>query len=281
MMNNFSQSLNSIQQLISQHQRVAVLLGDTSFDAVAAGVSLGLSLEKSGKKVKSFAASELAGELREIVGADKVAIGLNQQDMVISLQYPLDDIDRVSSNQEGGRLNLVIKVKEGAEPIKKSQVEIYPQETVPEMGFIIGDESRFSNIDKWLGKSSNWIWITNKKGEKKPWATDVVYDQGASFSELSARVIQGLGLPMDRDIGRNLYFGIKRATNSFEAIRSYKTLETAALCFKMFEGVELNKGAAVFEVPSIEEVEKKEGGIFGSSGLPTPKIFRGSTTPKV
>jgi hypothetical protein len=280
-MNSFAQSLNSIQQLVSQHQKVAILLGDTSFDAVAAGVSLGLSLEKSGKKVRFFAASELAGELREIIGTDKIMIGLNQQDMVISLQYPLDDIDRVSSNQEGGRLNLVVKVKEGAEPVKKSQVEIYPQEAVPDMGFVVGDETRFPNIDKWLSKNSNWIWLTNRRGEKKPWAMDMVYDQGASFSELAARIIQGLGLPMDKDIGRNLYFGIKRATNSFEAIHSYKTLETAALCFKMFEGVDYRKGASVFEVPSIEQAEKKEGGVFGSSGLPTPKIFRGSTTPKV
>lgn len=280
-MSNLRQSLDQIRQLISQNQRVGILLGDTSFDAVAAGTSLALSLEKAGKKVKVFASSEPVGEAVEIAGTEKISIGINQQNMIISFDYPLDHIEKVSSNQEGGRLNLVVKIKEGADPIRKNQVKIYPQEDAPEVGFIFGDETRFANIEKWLNKDRRWVWITDKPGEKE-WAKETLYEPGASLSEISARIIQGLGLPMDKNIGRNLYFGIKKATNSFENIASYKTLETAALCFRMFERENsAQKGVSVFDAPPIKEVEGKEGGVFGSSDLPTPKIFKGSTTPKL
>ena len=278
---NTNQNFSEVQNLISSNSRFSVLIAEPTADMLAAGLSLALSLQSAGKEVSVFSSRQPQAEVPGIVGVEKIQTELAEKDMVIALNYPLEKIDKVSSSEDNSRLNLIVKVKPEGEPIRKDQIEIIPPQKPAQTGFVIGDETFINGADKLLS-SGNWVRIASD-GQQKPWAAVSFSNQETSCSELVARMIQGIGLPMDRDIAKNLFLGIKVATNSFEVVNSYHAFEVAALCFKVFqnkEGMSFQAPAASEQIP-IVEVESKEGSIGGGSSLPSPKIFKGATTPRV
>jgi len=264
--------ISQIQSVITASDKLAVLVSQGNFDLLSAGVSLALSLEKSGKEVTIFSPQVDSNLAAEIVGLEKVVNELEKKDLAISFDYPLDQIDKVSSHEEAGRLNLVVKVKPESAAITPDQVKITSPQLLPKAGFVLGSEQLIPNNNQLLTQGT-WVWLGTELAEKS-WAKGSYIIPRASYSELVARMIQSMGLPMDPGIARNLYGGIKVATNSFETVRDYRTLEVAAVCFKVFQSREISE-QPVIETPPIEEVEKKEG------GFPTPKIFKGATTPRV
>lgn len=275
------QNFNNVQNLISNNSRFSVLIAEPTADMLAAGLSLALSLQSAGKEVSVFSSRQPRPEVIGIVGVEKIQTELTEKDMVIALNYPLEKIDKVSSSEDNNRLNLIVKVKPDGEPIRKDQIEIVPPQNPAQTGFVIGDETFITGADQLLS-SGSWVRIA-PDGQQKPWAAVNFSSREASCSELVVRMIQAIGLPMDRDIAKNLFLGIKTATNSFEMVNSYRAFEVAALCFKVFQ----NKTELPFQAPvateqtPITEVENKEGSLVGGTGLPSPKIFKGATTPRV
>ncbi|MBL7078670.1 hypothetical protein ISS42_03365 [Candidatus Shapirobacteria bacterium] len=269
---NIQNSLNSFNPLIAQANQVAILVSGNGFDNLVAGISLALSLEAAGKKVDLFASQEPGENSRGIRGIEKVRTDFGQKDLQVVFDYPLENIEKVSSQEEGHKLKLVVKIKPEANPIRIDQVKVVSQDLNFEVGIMIGDESAFASFNQFSSRG-NWVWLGQAEIEKS-WAKVSLAESNTSFSEIAARIIQNLGLPFAREIASNLYEGIKGATNSFASLTSYKTLETAALCLKVVQG-NGNQSVPLTEPVAIEQVEKKEG------GLPSPRIFKGATTPRV
>ncbi|MFH1602026.1 MAG: hypothetical protein ABIB61_03670 [Candidatus Shapirobacteria bacterium] len=265
-------SFTDLNPLIAKANKVAILVGGQEYDQLVAGASLALSLEKSGKKVDFFVSQEPGENASGIRGIERARTDFGQKDLQVVFNYPLSKIEKVSSQEEGDKLKLIVKVKPEAESINTNQVQIISQDLNFEVGIVIGEESNFSNFSQFCQKG-NWIWL-GREAEEKDWAKISIGQNNTSFSEIAARVIQGLGLPFERDIASNLYEGIKSATVSFANLTTYKTLETAALCLKVVQGNGGPKASFASQVP-IDKVEKKEG------SLPSPKIFRGATTPRI
>lgn len=291
---NLQNSFSQLESLLTPASQVLILIGADNIDHLTAGISLGLSLEKSSKQVSIFAPHIPETGASAISGLEKVRTGFGQKDLFILFDYPLDGIEKVSSQEENNRLKLVVKMKPEVAPIKTDQVKVVSQNFDYDVGLVIGDESFFPGFSQ-LASRTKWIWL-GKDNQLKSWAQISLTDPGSSFSEMAARIIQSLGLPMDQGIAGNLYQGIKKTTGSFENLSSYKTLEAAALCYKVFQGNKLGgafqessreeekreikpeiKEPTIPEIP-IGEVENKEG---GAGSLPTPRIFKGATTPRV
>jgi len=267
-------SFSQLNPILNPAREAVILVGSNNFDDLIAGISLCLSLEAAGKTVSVFTSQLPQTEQSTVVGLEKIRTNFGEKDLLINFDYPLEDIEKVSSQEEGNRLKLVVKVKPESQPIKSDQVKITSQDIKLDVGIVIGDETVFPNFQQAVS-GGKWIWF-GKEDKQKNWPQVSVVDSLSSSSEMIARVIQGLGLPMDRTIAANLFEGIKKATASFEYLSSYKTLETAALCLKVVQG---NGKQGVGSQTPIEQVEKKEGDL--SSGFPSPKIFRGSTTPRI
>ena len=264
--------------------KVVILIGSASLDELTAGVSLALSLEEAGKKVSVFAPQLSGTQPGLIKGLEKVKTNFDQKDLLIFLDYPLSNIEKVSSQEENDCLRLVVKVKPGSGSIQANQVKVVSQNFDYETGVLIGDETLFSGFKQAVSQGK-WVWI-GRNSERKSWAQISLPVLNSSYSEIIARVVQGLGLPMNRDIAGNLFEGMKMATGSFSNLVSYKTLETAALCFKVIEGSNQEvdqklerqaKGELDRRIP-LDLLESKEG---GPVNLPTPRIFKGATTPRI
>jgi len=270
---NLQDSFSRLNPLLSQAKQVAILIGGNTFDHLVAGISLGLSLEAAGKKVSLFASQVPGEEAKGVRGVEKMRTDFGQKDLMVVLDYPLDNIEKVSSQEEGNQLKLVVKVKSGLTPIKAEQVKVVSQAVDYQVGLVIDDENTFSNFGQ-FSSHGKWIYL-GKDGAEKNWAQVSLVETNTSFSEMMARIVQGLGLPLDQKIAGNLYEGIKKATGSFAALTSYKTLETAALCLKLVQGNQRPAPLSNLSQIPIEQVEKKEG------VLPSPRIFKGATTPRV
>jgi len=285
--------LTQIQSILSAHQSLAIVVASSSLDSISAGISLAASLEKAGKEVSVFCPAISPEVAKDIIGAEKVEKEIEKKDLVIKLDYPLNQIDRVYSTEEGTNLNLIVKTKAGVAPIASGQVKIIPPKSIPEAGFIFGDETTVQGLSQIVAKGT-WVWVGDTNFDQnlcpsKTWAKLVLAENAISSSEQIARLIQGMGLPLDRDIARNLYMGIKAGTNSFELVKTYRTFEVAAVCFKLFQnknGIKVVTENVAGQASCNEEIkpgniENKEGDLSTSAGFPTPKIFKGSTTPRV
>ncbi len=280
-MNNSFQKFNGrIISSVSTAKKVAVLVSEPTFDQLAAGLGIFLSLQQAGKDVNIFIPQSTGNSWQKsLAGAEFIRTDLQNGNLSIVLNYPLEKIDKVSSDDSTGKLKLVVKLKADSEPIDRSQVNIISQGEKPDLGLVIGNEVAFGLAKEWFSKPTDWIWFGNTNNPKD-WADISIVEPGLSYSEMVARLIQFAGLPMNRQVGKNLYLGIKEATGSFEKISSYHTLETAALCFKTLQPQsQLLRQSSVDKQP-VDSVENKEVPIGGSS-FPTPKIFKGSTTPKI
>ena len=268
---NIQNALNSFSPLVAGANNVAILVSGNGFDNLVAGISLALSLEAAGKKVNLFTSQAPGENSRGIRGIEKVRTDFGQKDLQVIFEYPLESIEKVSSQEEGNKLKLVVKIKPKASAIRTDQVKVVSQDFDFELGIVIGDENVFANFNQFSSRG-NWVWLGQTEVEKN-WAKLSLVENNICFSEMVARIAQGLGLPFGREIARNLSEGIKGATSSFANLTSYKTLETAALCLKVVQG-NGSKTVPLSEPVVIEQVEKKEG------SLPSPRIFKGATTPR-
>jgi len=79
-----------------------------SQDVVAASLALYLSLKQSGKAVSIVTSTPPTVRDSHLVGLDKITTDLGGNNLVITLNVPEDAVDKVTSNTEGGHLNLML-----------------------------------------------------------------------------------------------------------------------------------------------------------------------------
>jgi len=270
--------LSQFNSMFPSVQKIVVLIGGEGEDAVTAGTSLALSLEKAGKEVTIYAPQKPDEKLAFLAGKEKIQDNFGQKDMTITFDYPIEGIDNVISVPGEDKLSLKVEIKPDFPPIAENQVIISTPKNSFDLGVVVGEESYFPDFQK-VVPGGNWVWL-GRQNEQKEWAKVNLSDfNGASYCEVVARIIQSLGLPLDREIAGNLFEGIKKATASFENLAGYQTLEIAALCYKIYQG-----GGSQPEIKKDNEnngekkIFKKE---TKANGLPTPRIFKGATTPRV
>ncbi len=283
-----NQQINQQAELLvaalNKAANVSVVINEANLDALAAGLALFLSLREAKKEGGVFLTVPGVGDWQSLAGAELLRTDLGQEHLSIGLDYPLEKIEKVFSDDSQGKLRLMVRLKEGAEPIRKEQVILNLQTPKPDLGFIFGDFKVAAMPASWQADKKNWVLFSHQPDGEVGFS---FIDQ-ASYSEMVAHLLQTLGLPFNAQMAKNLYRGIRQATDSFANVSDYRTLETAALCFKIFQArqpaqspPEVSSGETARQEP--ESIENKESGnIFGQPkvAFPTPKIFQGSTTPK-
>ncbi len=279
-----SQQSEALTAVLNRAANIAVLINEANFDALAAGLALYLSLREAKKEGGVFLTASGANDWQSLAGAEFLRTDLGNEHLSIDLNYPLEKIEKVFSDDSQGKLRLVVRLKEGAEPIKKEQVTLDFQAPKPDLGFVFGNFEIPTIPVSWLANKESWAIFSHNYNGKAGFS----FVDPMSYSEMVAHLLQNLGLPFNAQMAQNLYQGIRQATNSFANVNDYRTLETAALCFKIFQSREakpatpqMSSGETIRQEP--ESIENKESGnIFGQPkvAFPTPKIFQGSTTPK-
>lgn len=232
---NKNYPFNELKNLIDQAAGIEIYLpNEPKFDQVAAALALKLALVKQGKNASVLSTSPMIVEFSHLVGVEKIGEkSTSGRDLVISLNYPLDQIEKVSYNDEGGRLNLVVQPKENAPKLEENQATFSYQGAGQSLTIIVAA----SNPGK-LGQFSNQIDLANavnidNSPDNSNFGKLNIIDQCSSVSEMMVAIIANLGLPADQDIAGNLLLGMENITDNFSNDKAAAdTFEAAAICLR-------------------------------------------------
>ncbi len=290
------QRFQRLSQIVLNQEQFLVVVNGQDYDSVAAGTALTLLLESLQKKVILYSPNSVKSkEVEALQGWDRIKTQLieNSNKLLIALDCPVDQIEKVSSQDDQGKLTLVVEFQSPDQVIDAQKIKIQAANPEFQAGFII--DASFEEGQNLVQGPLVWV---SRSGTKPNWAEVSFSDQKASLSELTTTMMAHAGFQWPGSAAKNLYQGIKKTTNNFESADSI-ALETAAYCLKIIEkeaqgggtmpqAVSPQAAAPAPGVPQIspEAVEQKEGvspegGAKTTPGWQKPPIFTGATTPKV
>ena len=131
--------LNALKAKLQEISSVLITFSATANqDSIAAALAFYLSLKSSGKKVAIVSSTPVTVRDSHLVGLDKIKTDLGGNNLVITLNVPEDRVDKVTSNTEGGHLNLIINPREGAEPVTDKDIVFSYSGAVADLILVIG-----------------------------------------------------------------------------------------------------------------------------------------------
>lgn len=257
-----------IIEILNNAKSALVVIPQLNVDSISSGLALALALKKKGLNVSAYCPQKPDQNYQKLSGLELLTDTVATSDLVVSLSYPLDQIDAVSYNDDGGKLNLVVKTKANSPKIENNQIEINNSFAVADVCFMLGDETSLPNSADLISKG-NWVMIS-PQNIQRPWAKTTLVDPDAPFSEIFSFLIPMLGLGLDLDTGKNLLIGLRVATQSFSINVSPETFEAGAINLRATQPVEesMAQPSAPNTTP-IESVEKT-GGSPSSTNQPNP-----------
>ncbi len=272
---NGSRPFNELKEQLGPARNLLIAFRQNpNFDQVAASLALYLSLKKAGKNVSIVSPEPMRVEFSHLIGVDQVTDNLAGGDLVITLDYPIEKIDKVSYNDDGGKLNLVVKVKSGSQPITQRQAIFSSGGGDYDLVFLVGiNQPR--DLGQLLGKNQELIdkrtVVSINNSLTQLGTISFVNDQASSCTEIVANIIRVLTLPVDEDIGSNLIQGLRKATHNFEDTKvNPATFEAAAFAMRM--------GGRRSRDLSLAQTEKRRGKKKKPrSDWFEPKIYRGTS----
>jgi len=261
-----------IKTLVDNAKSALIAVPTLSVDSIGAALALGLALKKQGKDVKVFCPQKTDQNYSKLSGLELIIDSYASSDLIVSLDYPIDQIEAVSYNDDGGHLNLVVKTKAGAAKVETQQILINNNGSSADLCFMLGDETALGAASSMVSQGS-WVLITPTQ-VTKTWAKATLYDPDAPFSEIFTFLLPMLGLELDMDSGKDLLIGLRVATQSFSVNVSPETFEAGAICLR---ATQPEATAAVptapVETTPIENIEKSGNLVPGASKPnPTPTI---------
>jgi hypothetical protein len=260
-------NVSEIKNLVDQAKTALIAIPTLSIDSVGAGLALALTLKKSGKEVKVYCPQKTDQNYSKLSGLELLTDNFSNSDLMVTLDYPVDQIDNVSYNDEGGHLNLIVKTKTGAPKIETNRININNDGGSADVCFMLGDESSLVNAAA-LTSKGNWIYLSPINNSKS-WAKATLIDPDAPFSEVFTFLLPMLGLQLDMDSGKDLLIGLRVATQSFSVNVSPETFEAGAICLRATQPDDNQMTAPVVEPTPIESVERV-GGIAPGTNQPNP-----------
>ena len=229
-------NVSQIKELVVNAKTALVVVPQIGIDQLSAALALALTLKKKNIDTKVFCPTKPDANYSKLSGLELLIDSYNQNDLVITLDYPLDQIEKVNYNQDNGKLNLVVETKQGSPKVAENQINITHQSGIADVNFILGEETL-------LGTNSNMIntgtWVQISPANNiKPWAKASLVDQDAPFCEIFTFLLPLLNLDLEPESAKNLLIGLRVATQSFSINVSPETFEAGAICLRATQPVE-------------------------------------------
>lgn len=228
--------LSSLKQRINHANSIIVALPvDAVQDSVAAALALYLSLQSAGKQASIVSSTQPVVRDSHLVGLDKIETGVGGQNLVVTINLPEDAVDKVTSNVEGGHLNLILQPKPGAAPITKQDLSFGTSGAAADLIVVVG-ASTLSDLGPIADKEHELFVaekIANLSNKPATFGSVNLTDTTSSNSELVTAVLQELALPLTPDIASNLMRGIETATSGLSSpTMTADTFEALAVLYR-------------------------------------------------
>lgn len=278
-----TQSLNQeTKRLFDSSKEVLIALSkNPSFDSVAAGLSLYLSLSASGKQATIVSSSPMIVEHNHLVGVDKVTNSLSTggKNLIVSFPYVEGSIEKVSYNVENETFNLVIEPREGYPSITPDKLNYSfgggSFDTIVTVGVSnLADLDALYSQNQALFSEKPIINIDTNPANSRFGRTHFIEQNTATLSEVVLGILQSSGMRLDGDIATNLLAGITSGSNNFSSPKSnFTTFEAAAICMR--------SGARKIEAPvmSVQSPNQAQQYSF-SPGYPAQNQYGAQQPPQ-
>jgi hypothetical protein len=257
--------LQSFKSAIDEAKSILIVLPENpSQDAVASALALYLTLGATGKQVSTVASTKPLVRDSHLVGLDKISSEVGGNNLVITFNLAEDAVDKVTSNTEGGHLNLVISPKKDGKPITPQDLSFSSSGSAADLIIVVGADSltqigALYEKEIELFEKSKIVNFGNRKGS---FGSIDMTDPSSSNSELTTALIQELHFPMNRDIAGNLMIGIESATQGLSSPdMTADTFEALAVLYRNGARRSVDMGypqAKVISDTPIVDVEAKE-----------------------
>ncbi|MFH1826870.1 MAG: DHH family phosphoesterase [bacterium] len=280
------------KQITDNKSFLICLSAQPSDDSVAAAASLFLALTQLGKSVSIVSAGKIK---TDVIGSEKIKneLSISGDNLLITLPYEEDAIDKIDYYIQGDKLNIVIAPSTPDKKISPDRVKF--EQTGGDLDCIITiDVDSLKRLDyiysenKESFKGKNLINIDRHITNIRFGTINYIDKSSSSTSELILALIKNVKAKIDKNIATNLYFGIRAATNNFSSFSvTPDTLETAA--FLLRQGA-IKKSNNISTSPnifnrkqrSLESIEKDITSIEAEDDEELkPKIFRPGNTGKL
>jgi len=260
-------NVTDIKNLVSTAKSALIVSPQLNVDSIGAALGLALALKKQGKEVKVYCPLKTDQNYSKLSGLELLTDTISSSDLVVSLDYPLDQIEQVSYNDDGGRLNLVVKTKVNAPKVESNKIIINNDGSNADVCFMLGDEASLGANASMTSKG-NWILITPTQ-VTKDWAKAILVDPDAPFSEIFTFLLPMIGLELDIDSGKDLLIGLRVATQSFSVNVSPESFEAGAICLR---ATQPDTPVTPTEPMPIENIEKSGGMQLNSNPAPSAYV---------
>lgn len=278
---DISDEVNALKELLPSVSTTVILLPDNaSRDAIAAGLSLYLSLSQLGKTVTIACPRPPIVGWSHLVGVNKLVQSIGNKNFVISLDYQEGSIEKVSYNIEGNKFNLVIEPRAGAPPFNEKKVNYHYSGFTADL--IIGlSVPTLEHLGKYY--SDNKQLFQDKTVVAIDYRPTTHYGKvnivraASSISEVVTLLLKATEVPITMDIASNLYDGIVGGSRNFTATAvTADTFEAVAYLLRLGARKSPMKQE---EMPDKELVTSKPEGPQAPPDWLKPKIYssRGPT----
>lgn len=216
---NLVQKILSIGNLL-QDNTIGILLGERmNLDTAGAALGFYLSLVEAGKNPQIISQKEPVVEIANLVGIDKIKKNFSGSSnrVVVSLPYNRGEIGKVSYKEENNRINFYLTASDGMSitPYETNDINLIWDGSMPNVIIAIGVNGARQLAD-YLGKNENNVKVINIDTSEDAFGDiSIVSSSFSSVSEITAKIIKELRLPINIDIAQNLLDGILYGTKNF------------------------------------------------------------------
>jgi len=222
--------VSEIKNILRTAKTALITVPQLNIDSVGSALALALLLKNANITTKVFCPHKTDANFTKLNGLELLTDVYNQNDLIVTLDYPLDQIEKVTYNQDSGKLNLVVQTKDGSPKVAENQILISNQASAADINFMLGEETLLGTNINMVNKG-NWINISPTNIEKT-WAKVNILDQDAPFSEILTFLLPMLDLQLTPESAKNLLIALRIATQSFSVNVSPETFEAGATCLR-------------------------------------------------
>lgn len=215
------QNIDAFQSAVSRAQSIGIVVSaQQNLDKLAAGLALFLSLSQTGKNVQIVSAADPIVEHSNLVGIDKIKRSLSggkTNTIIVSVPFREGEVEKVSYNTEGDRMNFsIIGGSEGIHPFSIQDVKIINQGSTPDVVISIGI-SNPEDLSQFIAAASatSVVNLDNSAANSRYGIIQFVDSGFSSICEIVTIILQELALPLDVDTAQNLMDGVSYATKDF------------------------------------------------------------------
>ena len=210
--------IDKIQNLLDKAPSVGIVIGQAQdVDTYAAALGLYLTLEAEGKNVQIVSKVSPTVEVSNLFGVNQVENSFKGSTnmLTISVPYKEGEIDKVSYNIEGDKLNVNLFAETNGITFSESDVQYIRKGSAPSLIITIGvqNESEISNLVDL--KSVKTIHLDKSVLNTLMGDVTIIDPTFSSLSEIVTQVIIETGLLGDVDAFQNLADGISAGTQNF------------------------------------------------------------------